>query len=245
VAGGDTFCPVSTTAPRQLSLEAVLRRAGAVLSSREGKPVAVHFGSAAAELAVCVRRVGLVDRSELSTVALEAPPAQLSALMTRLVGTTVAPGGLISGGSSWWCGEAVDRVIVVCDPRMAARLADSLHTVAARHVAVRDLSEQLTAMALLGRNTGKVLAALGVYGPTGDPRHAKPFGRGSIDGIPVAWLLQSDHRALALVPREHAGAAWLAIERAGRPSGISCVGHEAACRYALMERLQPDTPAYL
>jgi glycine cleavage system aminomethyltransferase T len=189
--------------------------------------------------------VGLVDRSELSTVALEAPPAQLSALMTRLVGATVAPGGLVSGGTAWWCGEAVDRVMVVCDPRMGARLVDSLHTAAARHVAVRDLSQQLGAIALLGRNTGKVLASLGVYGPTGDPRHAKPFGRGSIDGIPVAWLLQSDHRALALVPREHAGAAWLAIERAGRPSGISCVGHEAACRYALMERLQPGTPAYL
>jgi glycine cleavage system aminomethyltransferase T len=236
---------MSATAPRQLPLEAVLGRAGAVLRTREGRPVAVHFGSAAAELAVCVRTVGLVDRSELSTLALEAPPAQLSALMTRLVGATVAPGGLVGGGSAWWCGEAPDRVMVVCDPRMAARLVDSLHAVAARHVAVRDLSDQLAPIALLGPGTGKVLAALGVYGSSGDPRHAKPFGRGSVDGIPVAWLLQSDRRALALVPREQAGAVWLAIERAGRPSGISCVGHEAACRYALMERLAPGTPAYL
>ena len=77
-----------------------MRRAGAVLSTREGRTVAVHFGSAAAELAVCVRTVGLVDRSELSTLALEAAPAQLSALMTRLVGATVSPGGLIAGGST-------------------------------------------------------------------------------------------------------------------------------------------------
>ena len=35
----------------------------------------------------------------------------------------------------------------------------------------------------------------------------------------------------------------VAIERIGRPFGISCVGHEAACRYAVMERLQPATPA--
>ena len=33
------------------------------------------------------------------------------------------------------------------------------------------------------------------------------------------------------------------IERAGRPLGISCVGHEAACRYALLERLRPAAPA--
>jgi len=207
--------------------------------------VAVHFGSAAAELAVCIRTVGLVDRSELSTVALEAPPAQLSALMTRLVGATVSPGGLVSGGSALWCGEAPDRVTVVCDPRMGGRLVDSLHAVAARHVSVHDLSDRLTAIGLLGRGAGKVLAALGVYGESGDPRQGKPFGRGSVDGIPIAWMLQSNHRALALVPREQAGEAWLAIERAGRPFGISCVGHDAACRYALNERLQAAAAAYI
>lgn len=214
----------------------ILRRAGAVFSVREDRPVAVHFGSAAAELAVCVRAVGLVDRSDLSTLALEAPPAQLAALMSRMVGATVSPGGLVSTRSAWWCGESPDRVIVVSDARTADRVAGALHGVAARHVTVRDLSDQLTALSLLGRGTGRVLAALGVYGRAGDPRHASPFGPAPLDGIPADWLLQSDHRALALVPREHAGEAWLALERAGRPFGISCVGHEAACRYALLER---------
>jgi glycine cleavage system aminomethyltransferase T len=216
-----------------------------VYSTRAGRPVAVHFGSAAAELAVCVRAVGLVDRSELSTLSLEAPPAQLAALMKRLVGATVAPGGLLSGGSAWWCGVTHDRVMVVCDPRTATRLADALHVDAARHVAVRDLSDELAVIALLGRNTGQVFRALGVYGPTGDARRAKPFALGAVDGIPAWWLLQSDRQALALVSREQAGEVWLAIERAGRPFGISCVGHEAACRYALMERLRPATPPYI
>jgi glycine cleavage system aminomethyltransferase T len=227
---------MSATVPTRPGLDLVLRRAGAVLSVREDKPVAVHFGSAAAELAVCVRAVGLVDRSDLSTLALEAPPAQLSALTSRLVGATVSPGGLVPTRSAWWCGESPDRVIVVSDSRTAGRLAEALHGVAARHVTVRDLSGQLAPLSLLGRSTGQVLAALGVYGRAGDPRAAKPFGPASLDGIAVDWLLQSDHRALALVPREHAGEAWLAIERAGRPFGISCVGHEAACRYALLER---------
>ena len=61
--------------------------------------------------------------------------------------------------------------------------------------------------------------------------------------IPTWWLLQSDRQALALVPRDQAGEAWVAVERIGRPFGISCVGHEAACRYAVMERLHPATPA--
>jgi glycine cleavage system aminomethyltransferase T len=226
-------------------LDVVLRRAGAVVGTRDGRPTAVHFGSAAAELSVCVRTVGLVDRSELSTLLLEAPAAQLSALVTRLAGATVSPGGLLSGAGAWWCGETPDRVMVVCDPRMASRLVDSLHAAAARHIAVRDLSDRLAAVALLGPGTGKVLSALGAYGSSGDPRDARPFARGSVGGVPAAWLLQSDRRAMALVPREQAGDAWLAIEQAGRPFGISCVGHEAACRYALMERLHPVAPTHL
>lgn len=219
----------------------VLRRAGALLSTRDGRPVAINFGSAAAELAVCVRTVGLVDRSELSTLALDAPAAQLAALTRRLAGATVSPGGLLSGGGAWWCGESSDRVIVLCEPRIAARLVGGLRADAARHLTVRDLSDEFAAIGLLGRNTGQVLNALGVYGHSGDPRQAKPFARGSVDGTPAWWLLQSDRRALALVGREHAGVAWLAIERAGRPYGISCVGQEAAARYTLMERLRPAT----
>ncbi|MBV9365829.1 MAG: hypothetical protein JO286_04285 [Solirubrobacterales bacterium] len=236
---------MSATAPAGLPLELILRRAGAVLTTRGGRPVVAHFGSGAAELAVCVRGVGLVERSDLSMVGLEAPQAQLSALMTRLAGAAVSPGGLVSGAGAWWCGEAPDRVIVVCDQRTGGRLVDALHADAARHVAVRDRSSELTAIGLLGRHTRKVLAALGAYGQSLDPRQAKPFARGSIDGVPTSWLLQSDRQALTLVPREQAGEVWLSIERAGRPFGISCVGHEAACRYALMERLRPPTPASL
>ncbi|MBV9943794.1 MAG: hypothetical protein JO262_16825 [Solirubrobacterales bacterium] len=234
---------MSATAPTGLPLELILRRAGAVLTTRGARPVVAHFGSAAAELAVCVRAVGLVERSDLSTLALEAPQAQLSALMTRLAGASVSPGGLVSGGGAWWCGEAPDRVIVVCDQRIGRRLVESLHADAARHVAVRDDSSEVAALGLLGRHTSKVLAALGVYGQSRDPRQAAPFAHGSIDGIATTWLLQSDRQALALVPRQHAGEVWLSIERAGRALGISCVGHEAACRYALLERLRPAAPA--
>ena len=236
---------MAVTARSEFSLEKVLRRAGAVRTGRDGRPMAAHFGSAAAELAVCVRAVGLVDRSDLGTLVLEAPPAQLSALMARLAGAAVAPGGLVSAGGAWWCGEKSGQVIVVCERRTGERLAEALRGAAARHVAVRDRSSELTAIGLLGPATGKVLAALGAYGASADPRRAKPFARGSVDGLPAWWLLQSDRRALALVAREQAGETWLTIERAGRPFGISCVGHEAACRYALIERLQPGAPAHI
>jgi glycine cleavage system aminomethyltransferase T len=216
----------------------VLRRAGAVLATRDGRTVAMNFGSAAAELAVCVRAVGLVDRSELSKLVLEAPPAQLAALTSRLVGDAVAPGGVLFAGNAWWCGDAPGRVIVLSDRDTGSRLRGRLHVDARRFVTttVHDASGDLAAIGLLGHNADKILRALGAFGDAGDPRAVSPFAHGSIAGIPASWLLQSDRRALALVPREHAGEAWLAIERAGRPFGISCVGHEAASRYALLER---------
>jgi glycine cleavage system aminomethyltransferase T len=198
----------------------------------------MNFGSAAAELAVCVRAVGLVDRSELSQLVLEAPAAQLAALTTRLVGDAVAPGGVLSAGNAWWCGDAPGRVIVVSDPETGSRLRERLHVDARRFVSmsVRDVSEDLASIGVLGGRAADVLRALGAYGESGDPRAVAPFSHGQVGGIPVSWLLQSDRRALALVPRENAGDAWLAFERAGRAFGISCVGQEAAARYALLER---------
>lgn len=223
------------------SLDAVLRRAGAVLATRDGRPVAMNFGSAAAELAVCVRAVGLVDRSELSKLVLEAPPAHLSALTSRLVGNQVAPGGVLSAGNALWCGDAPGRVIVLADPDTGGRLRERLHvdTRPFAGITVRDVSADLAAIGLLGLRAAPVLQALGVFGKSGDPRDVPPFGHGSVGDVPASWLLQSDRRALALVPREQAGEAWLAIERAGRPFGISCVGDEAAARYALLERVRP------
>jgi glycine cleavage system aminomethyltransferase T len=224
----------------------VLSRAGAVLARRDGHDVAINFGSAAAELAVCVRSVGLVDRSELSKIVLEAPPTQLATLLSSLAGATVAPGGVLSAGGAWWCGETPGRVLVLSDPATGRRLIARLHSEAMRHVntQVHEISAEIAAIGLLGRSAAGVLAALGVYGESRDPRTARPFSRGWVDQIPTSWLLQSDRRAIALVNREDAGEAWLAIERAGRPFGISCVGQEAAARYALLERLDhaPTVP---
>ncbi len=219
----------------------VLRRAGAVLCTRAGRPVAMNFGSSAAELAVCVRAVGLVDRSDLSKLVLEAPAPQLAALTSRLAGAPVSPGGVLSAGSAWWCGDGPGRVIVLSDPDTGSRLRERLHVDARRFagMTVRDASAELAAIGLLGRSADDVLKALGAFGESGDPRSVAPFAHGQVAGIPTSWLLHSDRRALALVPREHAGQAWLAIEDAGRPFGISCVGQEAAARYALLERTRP------
>jgi glycine cleavage system aminomethyltransferase T len=218
------------------SLQTVLSQAGAVLSAREGSRVAVNYGSAAGELAVCVRAVGLVDRADLHTLVIEASPGQLQRVTTRLLGGSLQPGGLRFAGGAWWCGARADQIIVVCEPRPARRLAARLGASQQLAVSVSDQSAAWEAIELLGSATPSVLRALAVYGDAGDPRSVAPFHPGTVAGVDLIWLLDSDRRALALVPSQSAGQVWRAIETAGRPFGISCVGWEAAVRYGVLER---------
>ena len=109
-------CRMVVTAPsegRSRQLAALLRQAGAVFATHDGRSVAVNYGSAAGELAVCVTGVGLVDRSALAKLVLQGPPPQLDQLLTRSVGGSVAPGGALSADGAWWCSATEGQVTVL------------------------------------------------------------------------------------------------------------------------------------
>jgi glycine cleavage system aminomethyltransferase T len=227
-------------------LVGLLAQAGAVFAGGEDQRVVVHYGSAAGELAVCVSAVGLVNRSDLSILVIEAPPSQLAHLTARMAGGTVAPGGALQASGAWWCGAAPQRTVVVSQPHLAARLRARLRDHAVHYAAltVKDVSDDWVAIELLGRAAARVLRALGAYGDSGDARQVSPFTTRTIAGIEAQVLLESDNRALLLVPTTSAAALWQAIEQAGRPAGISCVGLEAASRYALLQRTAHRTPLH-
>ena len=227
-------------------LDAVLRQAGAVFASHGGRAAAIHYGSAAGELAVCVSAVGLVDRSELTTLALQAPSAQLSQLTSRLAGGEVAPGGALDAAGAWWCGAAPDTVLVVCAPDVGRRLVDRLRV--ARRAPGRAACADRR---LLGYRPAR---------PRGSRRAARArclrLGRRSAPGRAVR--ARSDRRGprcggcssqtaarSCSPPTSKPVACGAPIERAGRPFGISCVGQEAAGRYTLLERTHSRAPALL
>jgi hypothetical protein len=219
-------------------LASILSRAGAVLGSRNGGPVALNYGSAAGELAACASAAGVGDCSWLAKLELVGPPAVVSDVVRAVTASSVLPGGALHAVSAWWCSLADGRVIVICEQAIADRLRGFLDALRVRDPRLRvvDHTAEWAAIAVLGRRAPEVLTALGVYGPAGDPRMTAPFSSGSVGEAPALWLLESDHHALALVDSRHAGAAWLAIERAGRSSGICCVGQDAMSRYELLER---------
>jgi glycine cleavage system aminomethyltransferase T len=224
------------------TLESLLDQAGGVLVSRNGRAAVAHYGSAAGELAACVSAVGLADCSELTKLVLSGSASQLGRLTSGLVGTELAPGGAAFSGGAWWCAETAERMIVVGDPRIGDRLRAQLQARVSRRasVALEDHSQDWAALAVVGRRARPLLAELGVYGASGDPRWVAPLTAHSVTGADVLWLLESDCRALALMPRTQAAAAWRTIDHAGQPFGVSAVGYEAVARYAL---IRPATPS--
>jgi glycine cleavage system aminomethyltransferase T len=218
------------------TLGSVVEQAGAVRTLRDGRSVVAHYGSAAGELAACVTAVGLADCSQLTKLVLRGPSRQLGPLTLRLAGAEVAPGGAVLSGGAWWCAESAEQIIVLCDPRLGDRLAAALHALAARRTAlvVTNHSRDWTALAVAGRRARPLLAALGVFGDCGDPRQVPPFTSHPVAGVDVQWLLESDRKAVALMPLQSAASVWRTIEHAGEPYGLCAVGQQALARYALV-----------
>jgi glycine cleavage system aminomethyltransferase T len=217
-------------------LDTVLRRAGAVFGVHGRSLVALNYGSAAGELAVCVHGVGLAEHSDTAKLVLEAPPAQLSDLSALLAGRSIAAGQALFAHGAWWCGAAPGRAVILCEATVGDRLRDSLRSQRRRFaLTVEDRSDQWTAIELIGRDAPKVLSELGAYDDPAATRLGPSFTAGTVNGIMVSWLLESERDALALVERSDALAVWQAIERVGRGFGITCVGQEASARYRLLE----------
>jgi glycine cleavage system aminomethyltransferase T len=220
-------------------LDPVVRQAGGVLVMHDGHAVVANYGSAAGELAACVSAVGLADRSDLAKLVLQGPPAQLQHLTQRLTGSEVAPGGAVLSGGAWWCAESPERMLVICIASRADRMHAVLHARVARRSAVTltDRSAELAALAVVGRRASALLAELGVYGESGNPRQVPPLTVHTGTGAEVLWLLESDDKALALMATADAPAVWHTIERAGQRFGLCAVGQEALARYALIRRI--------
>jgi glycine cleavage system aminomethyltransferase T len=223
-------------------LDVVVNRAGAVFCDRSGRSVALNYGSAAGELAACVTRAGLADRSELLKLSLEGPQQMLEQVVLHLTGAALAPGGAMFTGAAWWCAASPERVLVLSEPASGDRLHSRIRRLVTWHpsLQIRDLSVQWNAIAIVGRRAGEVLAGLGVYGEAGDPRSVCPVTSSRIGDVDVTWLLQSDHRALALMGHRDAPAVWHALHSAGERFSICAVGHEAIMRYTLLARTHPE-----
>jgi glycine cleavage system aminomethyltransferase T len=219
-------------------LEDVLRRAGAVMTHRDGWRVAAHFGSPGGELAVCARGVGLVDRSELGKLELRGYPEAIDQVLCQLTDRQLEPGEVLSGEGVDWCLASPDRLFALCEPDVYFDLSERLHDAARRApgVLLTDETEELAALALLGPAAPSLIAALGAWNLETIALPRPSFAALMLEGLPAFLLEQSSARSLLLVETDYAGRLWDLLERVGQRFGLSCVGCEAADRFAVIER---------
>lgn len=158
--------------------------------------------------------------------------------MAALLGHSLEDGGAAFLGSALWCRPKGGQVVVICRPEDSSRLLGQLRKQAMRcpDLSVSDRSHQYASIGVIGASAPGVLAALGAYGPESDPHGVSPAASGRVAGVDVFWLLESDNSALVLAPRSAGIRVWKAIEDAGRPFHISCIGRDAFDRYMMLRR---------
>jgi len=208
-----------------------LRLAGGVISEREGHPVAVNFGSAATELAICVKRVGLAVRSDLDALEIAGPePWLVHFLEGSLGGLVPAPGEAVRTARSWCCRVAPDRAIVIGPWSAAARWSSIVRhaIVTGAAVGCMDRLDSATALTLVGPRAEQLLEDAGLEPdlPAGGVRESW------FAGTPALILREDRDRFLLLLDADHAVDAWQELFDAGRALGLSMVGAEALERLA-------------
>ena len=205
-----------------------LQIAGAVMVARDGRTVAAHYGSAASELAVCLRRVGLAVRDDLETVDLVAEPHVLDELLGD---DAPAPGAAVPTAGGWCCRLSPGHAVVVVRTRAAAswrRLAGDAGS-AGRHMHFKQGQAAQVVLSLVGPRARRLLAQSGL------PKDVTPGSVrvAAIAGAPVLLLCEADDRMLVVVAQDEAAGVWAELVAAGSELGVAFVGADALDRLAL------------
>jgi glycine cleavage system aminomethyltransferase T len=185
-----------------------------------------HYGSAAAEIAVCTKAVGLVERSELRLLEVTGDEALLDhALVPAVPGQVPGPRRARRVADTWCCRIAADRALVVG----AAGAVDRWRQVVSHAAATTGIAVAANALphgeavSIVGPKASTVLRS------TSLPADLAPGGvdEGRLAGSPVSVVCEDRERYLLLFPDGCAAAALAAIADSGRPVGLARVGHEA------------------
>lgn len=188
----------------------MLRRHGAAIVERHGRLAAAHYGSAAAEAAVCRSRVGLAERSDRATLEVRGAQGTVDAALAAL-------GGL--GHRAWWSRLSPGRALVRCEGEEEDACIAAMQSADAG--SILDVSPQYAAVSLIGPLAGEVLEAAAV-----DER-----------SDPVVVLREGDGTVELLVARAYGPALWNRLLEAGAPSGIACVGLDALEHLAVSDHI--------
>jgi glycine cleavage system aminomethyltransferase T len=198
--------------------------AGAVLAERDGHIVAANYGSVPGEIAVCMKSVGLADRSDYGAFELRAEQLQMDrALIAKLGDPPLAPGSGRRMRGVWYIRLNARRTL----------LAGPYSSLAARPLGMgrdraelphKDIRATVAILSIIGPRASRLLAAAAAL--PGELAIGA-VGRDPRDANVIAILRESQRRFLVLVRASGADALWTRLLAAGEPLGAAFVGLDA------------------
>jgi hypothetical protein len=195
-----------------------------MLGERDGHTVVAHYGSVPGEIAVCMKSVGLVDRSDLAALELRGPMSLLDrALVDRLGDPPVAPGAARRLGGVWYLRLDSRRALLVGPHGALASSPMTGKGTVRGELSVRDIGSSVAIISVIGPRAGRLMAAAELP----DDLAIGAVGRDPRQPSVIAILRESQRRILVLVKAASVDANWSRLLAAGEPLGAAFVGHEA------------------
>ena len=198
--------------------------AGAVLGERDGHLVAANYGSVPAEIAVCMKSVGLADRSDYGVLELRGDQNLLDrALISRLGDPPLSPGWGRRMRSVWYLRLDRRRALLV-GPHDALASGPPIGKVRDRtDLPHKDIGATLSIISVIGPRAARLMAAAELPGGLA----IGAIGRDPHDADVLAILRESQRRFLVLVKVQTADAVWARLLHAGDKLGAAFVGRDA------------------
>lgn len=201
---------------------------------RDGHSVVAHYGSAATEVAVCIKHAGIVQRPELSVLELRGPDVWLEHMLATALGKLApAARSAAQAGGAWCARPAADRALIIAPQSSIGRW---------RHVVQRSIVSGgrvscgelrgMSAASLIGPRAARVLADAGMCGAM-LPGATVP---GLLGAAPAVVVCEAADRFLVLVEAGAEDSAWRKLGAAGAPLGLGRVGHDAYDRLSAASR---------
>jgi glycine cleavage system aminomethyltransferase T len=220
------ICPVTTRSRQTLDspIPRTCLAAGAMLTERGGHTIVASYGSVPGEIAVCMKSVGLADRSDLGALELRGSASLLDrALAGRLGDPPVPPGSGRRLRDVWFLRLDGRRTLLV-GPHAALASGPTIGKGADRaELACRDIGPSVAMISVIGPRAGRLLAAAELP----DDLAIGAVGRDPRDPSSIAILRETQRRILMLVQASAVDAAWSRLLAAGEPLGAAFVGCDA------------------
>jgi glycine cleavage system aminomethyltransferase T len=195
-----------------------------MLAERGGHTVAAHYGSVPGEISVCMKSVGLADRSELGTLELRAATSLLDRVLSERLGDPpVAPGAARRLGDVWYLRLDARRALLVGTPAALAFAAMTGKGSDRADLSCNDIGASVAIVSVIGPRAGRLMAGAGLP----DDLAIGAIGRDPEDPNVIAILRESQRRILVLVKAPAIDAVWSRLLAAGEPLGAAFVGRDA------------------